>query len=51
MITSQRVIFGDAVWEGDNNNCKLVTKWDDGKEEYKNLTLREAMDWVSKLGK
>lgn len=51
MIESQRVYFGDLVWDGDNNNCQLVTKYDNGQEESQNLTLREAMDWVQKLNK
>lgn len=51
MITDQKVYFGDLVYEGDYNNCKLVTKYDNGKEEYKNLTLKEAMEFVQKLNK
>lgn len=48
-IVAQEVKFDDLVWDGDQNHCQLIIKYDTGAIVVENITAAEAAKLQAKI--
>lgn len=49
-IVDQYIKVSDAVWEGDKNNIRLITKYSDGVIKSEQITPEQAAQWSAEHG-